>query len=413
MYNKNKNIPNTSKNYINSKPIKLIMIKSINFSLNSINNNQRNFFNSNKANSYNLGVSYFNNALNHFIFKRKIYFYINLLSLDYDIKDNINYNNIRKLLSNILLKKLLTKKCNKLKYFFLKYHSKTFSLFISNNKIYNYVNKQTDKSELVKLKKINILQEQKISKFKDLIENYEAKNENQILEQDKLIKKFNSQIENVKKNYEEILSKNNNEYAQELIKFSNENLSKRQIITKLNKQIEEQRNLIKSLNEKIIIIQDNGRAKETQFNQKIGSIKMQSNNFQNIINDLNKKLEELKIEKDEYKNKNNELIDIEEKFININKENEILKNRNENINNKYVALRKDYVKMKVDFENNKKEFEKAIKEMDTYSQLLVALESKMNKAEKDKIKAELERDKAVQEIREIRQRYINIMSNNV
>ena len=413
MYNKNKNIPNTSKNYINSKPIKLIMIKSINFSLNSINNNQRNFFNSNKANSYNLGVSYFNNDLNHFIFKRKIYFYINLLSLDYDIKDNINYNNIRKLLSNILLKKLLTKKCNKLKYFFLKYHSKTFSLFISNNKIYNYVNKQTDKSELVKLKKINILQEQKISKFKDLIENYEAKNENQILEQDKLIKKFNSQIENVKKNYEEILSKNNNEYAQELIKFSNENLSKRQIITKLNKQIEEQRNLIKSLNEKIIIIQDNGRAKETQFNQKIGSIKMQSNNFQNIINDLNKKLEELKIEKDEYKNKNNELIDIEEKFININKENEILKNRNENINNKYVALRKDYVKMKVDFESNKKEFEKAIKEMDTYSQLLVALESKMNKAEKDKIKAELERDKAVQEIREIRQRYINIMSNNV
>ena len=69
--------------------------------------------------------------------------------------------------------------------------------------------------------------------------------------------------------------------------------------------------------------------------------------------------------------------------------------------------------MKVDFESNKKEFEKAIKEMDTYSQLLVALESKMNKAEKDKIKAELERDKAVQEIREIRQRYINIMSNNV
>ena len=75
-------------------------------------------------------------------------------------------------------------------------------------------------------------------------------------------------------------------------------------------------------------------------------------------------------------------------------------------------MRKDYVKMKENFENNKKEFEKAIKEMDTYSQLLLTLEYKMSKGEKDKIKAEMGRDKAVQETREIRQRYINIMSNN-
>ena len=31
----------------------------------------------------------------------------------------------------------------------------------------------------------------------------------------------------IKKNYEEILSKNNNEYTQELIKFSNENYFKK------------------------------------------------------------------------------------------------------------------------------------------------------------------------------------------
>ena len=36
----------------------------------------------------------------------------------------------------------------------------------------------------------------------------------------------------------------------------------------------------------------------------------------------------------------------------------------------------------------------------------------MNKAENDKKKAELERDKAYIEIRNIRERYINIMSNN-
>ena len=51
--------------------------------------------------------------------------------------------------------------------------------------------------------------------------------------------------------------------------------------------------------------------------------------------------------------------------------------------------------------------------MDTYSQLLITLENKMNKAENDKIKAELERDRAIQETKEIRQRYIDIMSNNI
>ena len=36
----------------------------------------------------------------------------------------------------------------------------------------------------------------------------------------------------------------------------------------------------------------------------------------------------------------------------------------------------------------------------------------MNKAETDKIKAELERNRAIQETKEIRQRYIDIMSNS-
>ena len=415
MNNYDKKLDNSANNNkIADKPTKLMMIRLINFSLISNNkSNKRIVYKLNKVQSFNLGFYYLQNILNHMILKRKICFYINLLSLDYDIKDNINYINLRKLLSNILLKKIFTKKCNKLKYYFLKYHSKTFSLFINNNTINNYTYNQTDANELLKLKKINILQEQKISKFKDLIENYEAKNENQKLEQDKIIKKYNIQIENVKKKYEEILSKNNKEHTQELMKLSNENLSKRQSINKLNNQIEEQQKLIESLNEKIIIYQDNNREKEETINQKLKNINIQYNNFQNIINDLNRKLDNLKNENEIYKIKNNDLMNLEKKYLIINKENEILKNNNENINNKYLILSNEYVKMKVNFENNKKEFEKAIKEMDTYSQLLVALENKMNKAEKDKIKAELERDRAVQETREIRQRYINIMSNNI
>ena len=50
--------------------------------------------------------------------------------------------------------------------------------------------------------------------------------------------------------------------------------------------------------------------------------------------------------------------------------------------------------------------------MDAYSQLLLTLENKMNKAEIDKKKAEFERDNAIMETRNIRERYINIMSSN-
>ena len=216
---------------------------------------------------------------------------------------------------------------------------------------------------------------------------------------------YKSKIELIKQNYEDLISKNSATHTQELMKLSNENILKRQTINKLNKQIEEQQNLLDNLNKKLIFYQDNNREKEVNMNQKIKIYKNQCTNFQNIIEDLNRKLEKLKNEYEVYKNKNNKLLSIEKEY-------EILKNENDNLNNNYIILRKEYVKMKVDFENNKKECEKAIKEMNTYSQLLIALENKMNNAEKDKIKAELERDRAVQETREIRQRYINIMSNN-
>ena len=385
--------------------IKYMMIKSINFALISNNGNlsKIKLHNTNKNKYNNLGVHYLFNILNNNILKNKIYFYINLLSFYYIIKDNINYINFRKLLSNILLKKIIKKKFNLLKYYFLKYQSKTFSLHIHNN---NNINDAHDENELEKIKKINYLQEQKIIHFQNLLNNYMAKEESQKLERNNMISNYQSQIDVIKEKFEKIISKNSTEHTQELMKLSNENIAKRQIINKLNKQIEEQQNLIKNLNEK-------NKQKEENMNQRIENIKIQYNNFENIIDNLNKKIEELKKENDKYKNKNNELINIENVYKDIKNENAILKNNNENLNNKYVMLRSDYVKMKVNFEKNKKEFEKAIKEMDTYSQLLITLENKMNKAENDKIKAELERDRAIQETKEIRQRYIDIMSNNI
>ena len=279
----------------NNEQNNYMMVRAINFSFISSFNNKI------------IGINNLNNVINTRLLKNKISTFVNLLSHYYDIKDNDNYINIRKLLSNILLKKLINKKYNSLRYYFYKFHTKISSL---NNEKNN------------------------IDSLPDIIDKYEK-----------------------------IISKLSKEHTQELMKLSNENLTLRTDINTLNSTL------------------DNYKQKEINTNSKIKEIKSQYENFQNIIENMNKKLENLKEENISYKNKCNL------------------------INNKYISLMNDY-------NNNKKEFEKAIKEMDTYSQLLITLEKKMNKAEIDKKKAENERDKAIMETRNIRERYINIMSNN-
>ena len=52
-------------------------------------------------------------------------------------------------------------------------------------------------------------------------------------------------------------------------------------------------------------------------------------------------------------------------------------------------------------------------EMELYSQLLQTLENKINIAEIEKKKALNERDKAINDVKILRQRYINIMGNEI
>ena len=293
MKKNDKEIEFKEKNNKDNQGKDLMMIRSVNFSLISHFNKKL------------IGLNYLNNVINTHLFKVKSEVYINLLSCYYDIKDNDNYINIRKLLSNILLKKLINKKYNTLKYYFYKYRSNIFSLQNLNN--------QTN----------------------DIITNQ----------------------------YQEIISKISKENTQELMKLSNENLSLRTEINNLNEQL------------------GNYRKKEKDVNSKIKEIKSQYNNFQKIIDDMNIKLDNLK------------------------KENISYKDKYDSLNNKYIAI-------VINYNSNKKELEKALKEMDAYSQLLLTLENKMNKAEIDKKKAEFERDNAIMETRNIRERYINIMSSN-
>ena len=293
MKKNDKEIEFKEKNNKDNQGKDLMMIRSVNFSFISHFNKKL------------IGLNYLNNVINTHLFKVKSEVYINLLSCYYDIKDNDNYINIRKLLSNILLKKLINKKYNTLKYYFYKYRSNIFSLQNLNNQ------------------------------STDLITNQ----------------------------YQEIISKISKENTQELMKLSNENLSLRTEINNLNEQL------------------GNYKQKEKDVNSKIKEIKSQYNNFQKIIDDMNIKLDNLK------------------------KENISYKDKYDSLNNKYIAI-------VINYNSNKKELEKALKEMDAYSKLLLTLENKMNKAEIDKKKAEFERDNAIMETRNIRERYINIMSSN-
>ena len=74
-----------------------------------------------------------------------------------------------------------------------------------------------------------------------------------------------------------------------------------------------------------------------------------------------------------------------------------------------MNLKNDFDNLKLLSEETKSQLSKAMNEMEAYSEILQALEMKIKEAENQKINAENERDKAINDVREIRQRYINIM----
>ena len=107
----------------NNEQNNYMMVRAINFSFISSFNNKI------------IGINNLNNVIKTHLLKNKISTFVNLLSHYYDIKDNDNYINIRKLLSNILLKKLINKKYNSLRYYFYKFHTKISSLNNEKNNI--------------------------------------------------------------------------------------------------------------------------------------------------------------------------------------------------------------------------------------------------------------------------------------
>ena len=366
-----------------------------------------------------------------FSFKTKIKFFINLIFFYYQKKIAESFKMFRNLLINLKLKILLKNKFNGpsqfyfLKYYLIKYKTNILNIsLIKNIETNNKLNSQ-------------------INLFQETFKKYEESNIKEKKEKDGIISKqkliindLNKETTKLKENYEKIKLAAKDRDS-ELISTSNESNKQKKTIEKLNKEIKSlqeeklsnenkikvQQDLIKNLNDKMKKDQLDYEQNEIDVNTQIEKLKIQFDEYEKSIQKLNNQNmtlktenEKLKINNQNLNNNKEELISIiqesknyeieNESLISLNKE---LKNNNEELSIKYQKLKKEFDDLKTMSEESKSELSKALNEMELYSELLQTLEIKVKDAENKKINAEKERDKAINDVREIRQRYINIM----
>ena len=117
---------------------------------------------------------------------------------------------------------------------------------------------------------------------------------------------------------------------------------------------------------------------------------------------LKKENEKLKLNNENMTNDKEELMQLIQTNKNYEKENQDLLSQNKElkINNEEIINQNI---------NLKKDLSKALNEMESYSELLQTLEMKIKEAESLKKNAENERDKAINDVHEIRRVYINSM----
>ena len=373
-----------------------------------------------------------------FFIKPKIRFFNKFIFFYFQKKITDSFKMFRNLLINLKLKILLKNKMNgPSNFYFLKYYLSKYQSNIL------FISLFQTKNELLKNKETNNKLNSQILLFQETFKKYEESNikekkekDTTISRQKSLISELNKEITKSKENFEKMKSCAKDS-ASELITTSNESNKQKKLIEKLNteikslqeekinfeNQIKNQQDLIKNLNEKIKKDQLDYEQNEIDVNTQIEKLKEQFNEYEKSIQKLNnqninlkKENEKLKINNENLNNNKEELISIiqesknyeieNESLISLNKE---LKNNNDELNTKYKNLKKEFDNLKNMSEESKNELSKAMNEMELYSELLQTLEMKVKDAENKKINAENERDKAINDVREIRQRYINIM----
>ena len=429
--NYNKNIKNnfglliisksSSLNIIENDSKKDEIINKFNLSLSEIDK-KNNYF---KLIIFNLKIKLL------FGYKRKFLFFINFHSLYHQNKITKSYKMFRSLLINLKMKSIFKNILNcTQKYFFFKYY------FIKYNSISINTSLLITKKELQKNIESNNKLNSQINIFQETFKKYEESNTREKNEKDNIINKQKNIINTLKEELSqkytqfEKMKKTAKDSAAELISSSNDNNKQRKIIQKLNEELKElqnnkiiyenqiknQQEVIKNLNEKIKKDQSEYEQNEQDVSNQIEKLKNQFNEYENSIEKLNleninlkKENEKLKFNNENLNSNKEELMILIENNKNYEKENNILKNENKElkINNEEINMK--YNNLKILSEEIKSQLSKAMKEMDEYSEILQASELRIKEAENQKINAENERDKAINDVREIRQRYINIM----
>ena len=359
-----------------------------------------------------------------FNFKRKFSFFMNFLSLYFQNKITNSFKMFRSLLINLKLKSVLkiiytgSPKYYFLKYYFTKYKSNTLyiSLLINNKELLKNIEENNKLNS-----QINLFQET-FKKYEDSNTREKKEKDNIINKQKTLINNLNNELSELKNQFEK-MKKTAKDTAAELISGSNESNKQRKLIEKLNEelktlqdnkiiyenQIKNQQEVIKNLNEKIKSDQFEYEQNEQDVNNHIEKLKTQFNEYENSIEDLNlqiinlkKENEKLKLDNEKMTNNKEELMQLIQTNKNYEKENQDLLSQNKElkINNEEIINQNI---------NLKKDLSKALSEMESYSELLQTLEMKIKEAESQKKNAENERDKAINDVHEIRRVYINSM----
>ena len=373
----------------------------------------------NKNNLFKLII--FESRLNNYMLHHRFFFFIKFLHFSYNIKIKFTFSSLRNLLILLQLKHLIKNfSQNKNNYFFYKYYMKSISIGFKENK--NKLSKYIHKNEEL---------EKKINLFSDTLKQYQQTHKNENEKKNNELSNYKNTINDLNIKLEKI--KNNaRESSEELINCNYECNNQKKIINGLNEEINElkqnrnnlknkissQQELITNINLKMKQYQEENEQNEQNFNLKMKKIQSKFNECQNNINDLIKEKKLLMEDNDKMKitienlNKSNEkMLDIVKNSQNYKIENENLVNENSQlkidndiIDNKYKNLKKDFEDLKILSEESKNELTKAMHEMELYSQLLQTLENKINKAENEKINALKERDKAINDIKVLRQR---------
>lgn len=272
--------------------------------------------------------------------------------------------------------------------------------FTEYEKSKNYQNEQNEKKLNSKIEKLTNELKDKVSQYEKLKQlSNESTMElintsNQCTQQKLELKQLAQDISE--------LNKNNELLAQEI---SNKN----DIISKLKSQIKEHSNEYEEENKK----------KSVEVSQH----KKQISNLENQIESLNIQIVKVNREMQKIKAANEDLLKCNEQLSNLvrnsknyeienatlKSENEQFKEECEEINKKYFSLKKEYDDLKELSEESKSDLLKALGEMEAYSNLLQNLELRIKEAQEAKEKAENERDNAINDVKTIRQRYINIL----